>query len=166
MLYRLINGNDHACVEAVKRLAADAISNNNSSSSTDNTKTSDKDSMHILTALSYHTNDDANTDDREMLQRLFITNTTPESASSNITSIPTITGSALRAAVSKRLIDDVAFVKRIDRVPESQNLDIKALFKSGKSIIYIYNILTYIYTNTSCVFIYHVMLIYYEFVLF
>ena len=147
MLYRLISGRDHACVEAVKRLAADVISNSNNSSSNYGTHLS-FDSLHIITELSYHTNDGANTDsdsDSNILKRLFLSSTSAENTTTTGTSNTTTTTSVLRAAISKRLIDDVAFVKRIGRVPESQNLDIKALFKSGRNI-YVY-ILIYLYLH-------------------
>ena len=148
LLYRLISGCGHACIEAIKRLAVDAISNS-SSLINDNTNISADDSMHILTALSYHTNDDANTaSDREILPRLFASNTNTENTTNTTT---TSSSSVLGMAVSKRLIDDVAFVKRIGRVPESQSLDIKALFKSGMNIyILVYLVSLFIVCYSYC----------------
>lgn len=129
MLYRLVNGRDQACIEAVKRLAADAIPNSTNSSLINDNITPVSDSLHIMNAFSYNANDAASTHDGNILHRLFVSSTNAENSSANTTT--TTSDTALRAAVSKRLIDDVAFVKRIGRVPESQNLDIKALFKSG-----------------------------------
>lgn len=111
VMYRLISGRDHACLEAIKRLAAVAVSNSVSSNGPPTYAFINTTEPTSHGAYYYSNHDDA-----AILGRL----ASDEDGSST-----------LKSALSKRLIDDAALIKRVGRVPESQKLDLKALFKSG-----------------------------------